>query len=73
MPPKNRRENFKKLVLLRTGQHVIDLGEIRAKGNVYREVLVPYTEQEFLNRSNLNKRHHRLIIRIEKLESPKEI
>lgn len=59
----------KGLYLLSTGQPVIDMGRFKVSksGHEYREVLVPYNETEMRCRSNLDKRHHHLIIRSEKL------
>lgn len=61
----------KNLHLLSTGQPVIDLGKIRVgkSDHDYREVLVPYTEAEMINRrfTKLHKTHHRLVVRAEKV------
>jgi hypothetical protein len=61
----------KNLYLLSTGQPVIDLGKIRIgkSDHDYREVLVPYTEAEMRNRkfTKLQKTHHRLVVRAEKV------
>ena len=56
---------------LSTGQPVVDLGKVRIgkSDNEYREVLVPYTETELAHRrlSKMNKTHHRLVVRAEKV------
>ena len=61
------------LYLLSTGQPVIDLGKIRVgnSSHDYREVLVPYTKTEMTNRrfTKLQKTHHRLVVRTEKVGS----
>jgi len=61
----------KDLCLASTGVRVIDMGifKVAKSSHTYREVLVPYTEIEMLNRKNLNKRHHHLIIRTENLKT----
>jgi len=61
----------KDLCLASTGVRVIDMGifKVEKTSHTYREVLVPYTEIEMLNRKNLKKQHHHLVIRTEKLKT----
>ena len=62
------------MILRSTGERVLDMGEYKAKNSnhSYREILLPYNDVQMRTRKNLDKCHHHLIVRAEKLDTIKE-